>query len=325
VHPALQLLLPACCIGLSNGALPRSHSPAWDDRPSREIVPSRRALAWAYAGLPVSPPGHIPRQLGCGGFCTGNGALGQMGAFVFAMLGYVILAWHLPANVFAHAACWSAVGAVFFCLRAIGLYPEWYATAATVLSLPYLIAGRWLTARKERKHFLPGYPVAGGALLVAGFSLVGLATLGGITVLFFNYWAGVAALALAAVILAGCAWLFHQPLFVPLSAGLWICTVFPGCWSLVIGCSGCPVGNLVDGLLGGAGACLSRDCPPPAKGRKECLLDVYLDQHPGACNPFGSARHFWFFEALDEWANPGSSGWGYPVLCYLGLDTGSWL
>ena len=150
----------------------------------------------------------------------GNPAFGQMTAFLFASIGYGLLAEYFPSVVFVHAAMWSSVGAILFALKAVALPGEWYATAAAVLAPVYLIAGRAL--RQRLIDFAPPRRGYQGAVNLVGFGLVIVAIIAGFISLIVDPWAGVIALTLASVVLAWCAYLFRRPAFAFLASGLFI-------------------------------------------------------------------------------------------------------
>jgi hypothetical protein len=162
----------------------------------------------------------MPVSLALALFVPGNAALGQMGTFAFAALGYGLLAWRFPAAVFAHATVWSSIVAVGFAIRAVALPGEWYATVVAALASLYILIGQWMESRL-REDFKPrrGYLTA---VYLAGFVLVAIAVSAGFVTLAFNLWAGVIALTLAALVLAGCAYLFRRSILVLLAGGLFI-------------------------------------------------------------------------------------------------------
>jgi hypothetical protein len=163
----------------------------------------------------------IPVSLAVILFVPGPAAFGQMGTFVLASIGYGLLAWRFPAAIFAHASVWSSLGAVGFAFWGAALPFDWCPTAAVILTLPYLLTGRWLNQRLG-EDFTPrrGYLTA---VYLAGSALLTIAIILGFWVTFsLNFWAGVLALTLAALVLAWCAYLFHRPILVPVASGLFI-------------------------------------------------------------------------------------------------------
>ncbi len=147
------------------------------------------------------------------------------------------MAWKFPRTIFAHATVWAFITAVGFALFAIELRTEWYATAAGILAIPYLLGGKVLSKfatenterteipekkegeqkSKKEKSWQRGYQLAAN---IAGFGLTGIAILLGFFILFTEVWAGVTALTLATGILAGSAYLYKKPLLVFFSGGL---------------------------------------------------------------------------------------------------------
>ncbi len=150
----------------------------------------------------------------------GNSAFGQMAAFLFAAVGYGLLASAFPAVFFAHASIWSSIGAVMFGLRTSPLPVEWYATAAAALAPVYMLAGRALYQRLP--DFAPPRNRYQGAANLAGFGLLVVAVIAGVVSLIVNVWAGITALALAALVLGWCASFFRRPALVFFAGGLFI-------------------------------------------------------------------------------------------------------
>ncbi len=159
-------------------------------------------------------------------FVPGEASLGQMGTFLFAALGYGLLARDARSGarwtvILAHAAAWSSVLAAGFALQSAGLSWEWYATGAAILAPAYLLSERWVTD-KLPPDVIPRQAF-GIALYWAGFGLLVLAVGGGIAALVLDHpWSAVLALTLAALVLAWCAYLYRRPLFVLLASGLFI-------------------------------------------------------------------------------------------------------
>ncbi|MCP4534774.1 MAG: hypothetical protein GY831_26580, partial [Delftia sp.] len=153
-------------------------------------------------------------------FVPGNAALGQAATFAFAALGYGLLTRDPRSSdrwtaIMAHASVWSTLPVVGFTLHAVALPWEWYATVAAALAPPYMLVGRWMEKRQAQKT----YPTA---LYWAGLGWVTIAIVGGAAALASDYWAGVLALALAALVLAWCAYVYRRPAFVFLASGLFI-------------------------------------------------------------------------------------------------------
>ena len=149
----------------------------------------------------------------------GKPAFGQMVVFLFAALGFGLLASAFPAVFFAHASIWSSIGAVMFGLRASLLPVEWYASVAAALAPVYMLTGRALYQRLD--DFTPPRNRYRGVANLAGFGLLVIAIVtGAVTLLLVEVWAGIAALALTALVLGWCAYFYHRPAFVFVAAGL---------------------------------------------------------------------------------------------------------
>lgn len=162
----------------------------------------------------------IPASLAVVLFVPGDATFGQMGSFALATLGYGLLAWRFPAVIFAHATVWSSIGTVGLAIWAVDLPVEWYASTAAVIGFLYILTG-WEMGERLSEDLKPrrGYLVAA---YLAGFGLVAVAVLAGFATLPFDLWAGIVALTLSALVLAGCAYLFRRPVLVLLASGLFI-------------------------------------------------------------------------------------------------------
>ena len=153
-------------------------------------------------------------------FATGNASFGQMTTCAFATLAYGLMAWHFPMPLFAFAAVASSLIAGFFGLRTANVAWEWYATTAAIVSPAYIFVARWLERHLPRDaKYRRGYVMANH---LTGLSLVALAVLIGAIALRTNWWAGVIALALASVVIAGYAYVFRQPVVVLGASGLFV-------------------------------------------------------------------------------------------------------
>ena len=150
----------------------------------------------------------------------GNSAFGQMAVFLFAAMGFGLLALAFPGIVYAHVSMWSSVGAIAFALRAATLPVEWYATAAAALAPFYMLTGRALFQRLD--DFTPPRNRYRGVANLAGFGLLVVAIVAGVISLVVDLWAGITALALAALVLGWCAYFFRRSVFVFVAAGLFI-------------------------------------------------------------------------------------------------------
>jgi hypothetical protein len=145
----------------------------------------------------------------------GDVVLGQMTTFLFAALGYALLASSLAGAILAHAAAWSSVGAVGLALRAAALPWEGYSLAAAALAPLYILAGRGTVRRLDRREAT--------ALEGAGLGLLVLSIVGGSATAALGYlWAGALSLALAAFVLGWCALLYRQPVGVLFAALLFM-------------------------------------------------------------------------------------------------------
>ena len=148
-------------------------------------------------------------------------AWAQSFAFLLGTLGYALMAWKFPKTIFAHATVWAFIVAVGFALFAMELPTAWYATAAGILAIPYILGGKFMesfTSEKE-KSWQRGYQLAAN---IAGFGLTSLSILLGLAIIFVEPWAGIVALNLATFILVGSAYLFKRPIFVFLASVLFI-------------------------------------------------------------------------------------------------------
>lgn len=150
----------------------------------------------------------------------GPAAFGQMVAFIFAALGYGLLAEFFPAVFFAHAATWTSVGAIGFAMRGLGLEAKWYAAAAALVAPLYILLSRWF--RQQTIDFIPPRRSYQGAAHSAGFALLAAAVITGLVTVVVDVWAGVTALTLASVVLAWCAYFLRRPALVFLASGLFI-------------------------------------------------------------------------------------------------------
>jgi hypothetical protein len=144
---------------------------------------------------------------------------GHMLAFLFATIGYAILAINFPAIIFAYAALAASIGTIVYGLRVTELPVEWYATVAGVLALVYIFIGQRVQKIKTESPIIKNYI---RALNVTGLLLVGLATAGGFIFSFDKVWAGVIAMTLASFDLAVCAYVFGNSLFTLFATGLFI-------------------------------------------------------------------------------------------------------
>src|SRR4030095_2179519 len=140
-------------------------------------------------------------------------------AFLFATLGYSLLAWRFPTIVFAYAALGASIGTVLFGLRFANVGTEWYATTAAILAMAYILTGQGI-AQTRIENAIAQYYVR--ALNTTGLILIGLASVAGLFFSFTHIWAGAIALTIAALDLAVCAYLFKHTRYTPLASGLFV-------------------------------------------------------------------------------------------------------
>src|SRR5258706_8595872 len=144
---------------------------------------------------------------------------GHMLAFLFATIGYSVLAINFPAIIFAYTALAASIGTITYGLRVTELPIEWYATVAGVLALVYIFIGQSVQKIKTESAIIKNYI---RALNVTGLLLIGLATFGGLVTSYDKVWAGVIAMTLASLDLAICAYIFGNSLFTLSTSGLFI-------------------------------------------------------------------------------------------------------
>ncbi len=159
-------------------------------------------------------------------------AWAQSFAFFWGTLGYALMAWKFPRTIFAHATAWAFIAAVGFALFAIELPTAWYATAAGVLAIPYILGGKVLSKFtmenaegteilekkvEKEKSWQRGYQLAAN---IAGFGLTSIAIFLGFSILFVEVWASVSALILVTGILVGLAYFYKKPILIFFSGGL---------------------------------------------------------------------------------------------------------
>ncbi len=140
-------------------------------------------------------------------------------AFLFATIGYGILAWRFPTIVFAYAALIASIGTVIYSLRYADVQPEWYAMTASILALAYILIGQRVDKAKLEAAIIQRYI---RALNVTGLILIGVASVGGFIVAFSETWAGVLALTIAAFDLVLCAYFFKQARYTLFASALFI-------------------------------------------------------------------------------------------------------
>src|SRR5258706_3274732 len=82
---------------------------------------------------------------------------GHMLAFLFAAIGYSVLAINFPAIIFAYAALAASIGTITYSLRVTELPIEWYATVAGVLALVYIFIGQSVQKIKTESAIIKNY------------------------------------------------------------------------------------------------------------------------------------------------------------------------
>jgi hypothetical protein len=153
-------------------------------------------------------------------FSPAKPPVGHALGFLFATLGYAVLAWQFPSLVFAYAALVASLGTVVFTLQVIDLSIEWYGMVASILAPAYIILSRRVRRVKIEDKVLHKYIQA---LQITGLFLIGLAALGGLIFASYNkVWAAVTAMTLASLDLVLCAYLFARSRYTALAAGLFI-------------------------------------------------------------------------------------------------------
>lgn len=153
-------------------------------------------------------------------FLPGETAFSQFGTFVFASVGYGILAWRFPHQIHAHATVWSSIGGFAFVFRLARLPAEWYGLAIGVLAILYILVEQRLSRRSPivstlRRDF-------SSALKLSNWALMAVVVLLGFVTLTINLWAGVLALTLAALTIGWSAFLYKKPVLVLVAGGLLI-------------------------------------------------------------------------------------------------------
>ncbi len=153
---------------------------------------------------------------------------GQAALFALAALSFGLLAAFFPATFFAHAASWSVAISLAYFLNAIRVDVAWYAAVSAVTAALYFFAD-WNLGRRLAPDFAwrRTYPVA---VRITAIILTTLAFVGGLLSLTVDWWAGVWAMALAALTLAGCAYLFRRPGLVFWAAMLFILPYLLAFW-----------------------------------------------------------------------------------------------
>jgi len=153
-------------------------------------------------------------------FSPAQPPIGHMMGFLFATIGYFVLAWQFPTLIFAYASLGASIGTIVFVLRVAELPVDWYATVAAIQALAYVIIGQRVQKAKLESTIIQKYITA---LNTTGLILVGLATLGGFVFALDNeVWPGVIAMTLASLDLAIFAYVFGKSRYTMLAAGLFI-------------------------------------------------------------------------------------------------------
>ena len=145
--------------------------------------------------------------------------VGHTLAFLFATVGYAVLAIQFPAILFAYASLIASIGTVLYIFHVTDLPIEWYATVAAVLALVYILIGQRVQRIKTESTIIKGYVTA---LNVTGLVLIAIASLGGFFFSFDKVWAGVIAMTLAALDLAICAFIFKNSFYTLFASGWFI-------------------------------------------------------------------------------------------------------
>jgi hypothetical protein len=145
---------------------------------------------------------------------------GQMAAFLIATVGYTVLAGYFPSIRFAYAALGASIGMVLYGTRVFELAYAWYSTVAAILAFVYLWVGRWLQKSRLESKVIHNYVLA---LNTTGLILIGLTLVSGyVTAFLGKTWEAVAALTMASIDLAICAFLFRKRRYTALASGLFI-------------------------------------------------------------------------------------------------------
>jgi hypothetical protein len=153
-------------------------------------------------------------------FVPGDAALGQALTFVFATIGYGLLAWRFPHILFAHITVWSSIGAFIFIFRLATLPSEWYGAALGILAIYYAMVDQWIVRRLPdattlRQDFTRAMKPAYWALVAVSISL-------GLAIIVVDRWAGVLALTVASLNFGLSAYRDRRPIHVLLGAGLFV-------------------------------------------------------------------------------------------------------
>ena len=182
----------------------------------------------------------------------GRAPWAPVAAFALAAGGYAWLAGRLNAAFLLHAASWSAAATVFLGLRALDVRWEWYAAAAAILALVYLLAARWQGRRAARMPDAAMQRYAGLALRITAASLLIGAIVAGLASLWIEEWAGIAALALAAATLAAWSILERRPWLLAAACGLFVVPVLEAAWVLMRSAGVAPQAMLIRWLVAAA-------------------------------------------------------------------------
>ncbi len=151
-------------------------------------------------------------------FVPGRSMFGQSMVYLFATIGFGLLAWHFPGELYAHATVWASVGTVASILRWVNLPNAWYAAAGAMLSIVYNVVRQMVLRRStEETVFRKGILLA---IRYAQWLLVGFAAVAGFASLSTDRWAAVVALSLVSFVLGWNAYLDQRPLLVLFGSGL---------------------------------------------------------------------------------------------------------
>ena len=140
-------------------------------------------------------------------------------AFLFALVGYSLLAWRFPSIVFAYAALGASIGTVLFALRYENVGYEWYAMTASILALVYILTAQVVSRARLETTISRNYV---RALNTTALILIAVASVSGLLFSYTHIWAGVLALTIASLDLAACAYLFKHTRYTMFASSLFL-------------------------------------------------------------------------------------------------------
>ncbi len=153
-------------------------------------------------------------------FVPGRSMFGQTITYLFATIGFGLLARDFPDALYAHGAVWTSVGTYVSFLRLVDIPNEWYATAAGMLAILFAFTRQTASRRwKEETDFEKNSLLA---LRYAQWLLVGFAAVAGFASLLIDRWAAVVALSLVSFLLGWNAYLDQCPILVLFGSGLFV-------------------------------------------------------------------------------------------------------